>query len=233
MALVRRMTANPVKSLVTVERHKRRRNMATQKRKGKATKRRNPVNPVNPTRRRRRSTRRRTVYARHRNPINPVRRRRRRHTHRRNPVSGGLIMTGFRLALAGAAIGMAQPFIRNFAAPWLGGGPIASAGITFGTSYLLSFATKFIPFTRRYENDILLAGATIAAAQIVSAYVLPALRIGGGANPMMGAPRYRRGMRGIGITTGIPPTIVPPPLPPPGANNGMQGLAMRNGQFGY
>jgi hypothetical protein len=139
-----------------------------------------------------------------------------------------VIAGGFKLAAAGAVIGIFQPFVRSFVGQYVGASPIASAGITLGTAYALSFVAKFIPFTRKYEDDILLAGATIAAAQLISAYVQPYLKIGN--NPLMSGPRYgvRRGMRGIAAVHGIPPQIVPPPLPPQGQ---MNGLAMRPGVY--
>lgn len=209
--------------------------MATRRRKRSTRRRAHPIiNPVNSTRRRRRrATRRRTVYTRHRSPVNPVRHRRRRYGRRHNPVSGSIIWLGAQYALAGLAIGAVQPTVRSFVAPYVGASPIASAGITFGTAWLLSMGARFVPFLKKYENTILVAGATIASAQVISAYAgqfIP--RLGGGAT--MGAPRWRRGMRGIGIATGIPPHVVPPPLPPAnGAGNGMQGIGMRNGAWGY
>ncbi len=208
--------------------------MATRKRR--ATRRRRSVarahNPINPTRRRRtRRTRRAGVFARRRNPINPTRRRRSGRRRHRNPLTGRVVFEGFKLAAAGAVIGIAQPFVRNLVGPYLGTSPIASAGVTLLTGYGLSFIAKFIPFTRKYEDTILLAAATIAGAQVLSAYVQPYLKLGG-SNPLMSAPRgYRRGMRGIGIATGVPPQLVPAPPPPP--TNGMQGMGVRTGAWGY
>jgi hypothetical protein len=175
------------------------------------------------------------VYARR---ANPIRHRRRRHSRRRNPVSGGIITAGFRLAAAGAVIGIAQPFVRSFAASYVGSSPLASAGITFGTAYGLSWLAKFTSFTRKYEHDILLAGATIAAAQLISAYVTPRLGFGGGTmqGPLARRGMYgRNGMRGIAAVSGTPPLIAPPPLPPAAAANaaGMSGIAARPGNWGY
>ena len=207
--------------------------MATRKRR--STKRRrvharraNPVNPVNPVRRRRRSTKRRrsTVYARRRNPVNPVRHRRRhhrRHHRRRNPI-GGLFSRAVPLVLGSAAIGMAAPFTAQLVgrfAPQLLGTPIGAAGTTFATGWGLSALARMFSFTRRWADDVLLAGAILAGGQLFSAYVAPMIpRIGGGGNPTGMGRRF--GMRGIAAVHGVPPQISPPPAP---QNNGMQGVA--------
>lgn len=157
-------------------------------------------------------------------------------------------MTGLRLAGAGAVIGLAQPMVRSFVAPYVGATPIASAGITLGTAWLVSKATSFIPFLKKYENDFLIAGATIAGAQLISAYVSPYLsRV----VPTMSAPRYRRaglgqdgawrgrpwrGQNGIAVVTNQPPLhVLPPPSRQAAANgqaaNGMQGMGMRPGAY--
>lgn len=238
MALVRRRVQNPVQpmlALVNGSTTRRSKNMATRKRRRSTRRRahaRNPINPINPTRRRRSSTRRRrhSVFARRSNPINPTRRR--RHSRRRrNPLTGGLLVKGGRLALAGLAIGFIQPTVRGFVAPYVGTSPLASAGITVGTGWLVAKIASFIPFTKKYEEDILLAGVTLGLGQLAAFYA-PRFGIGGGAS--LSGPRWpRRGMRGIGIATGIPPNVVPPLPPAPAANNGMQGIGMRNGQWGY
>jgi hypothetical protein len=103
-------------------------------------------------------------------------------------------MSAVRLAASGVVIGLATPFVSGFARQYVGASPIANAGITFGTAWLLSMGAKFVPFTRKYENDILLAGATIAAAQLIATYITPRLGLGGSANPMMGSPRRFRRM---------------------------------------
>lgn len=201
--------------------------MATRRRKRRTTRRasarRNPVNPVNPVNpsRRRRSTKRRgrrsAVYARRRNPINPTRRRsRRRFSRRRNPTAG-LIGRAVPLVVSSALIGVSTqyvtPVIARFA-PQIISTPIGVAATTFGTSWLLSQLAGAFAFTRRWKDDVLLAGAVLAGGQLFAAYVAPAIR---------GAGLGRRyGIRGIAAVHGVPPHILPPP--PPQAN-GIRGIA--------
>lgn len=204
--------------------------MATRKRRRRGTRRalarRNPVNPVNPTRRRRatrRRGRRSRVYARRRNPIiNPTRRRRygrRRYGRRRNPI-GGVFGRAVPLVIGSAAIGFTMPFVNQVVvrfAPQVMTTPIGVAATTFGTGWLLSAVAGMFAFTRRWKDDVLLAGAVLAGGQLFTAYVAPALRIGNG----MGRRGY--GMRGIAAVHGVPPQIL---APPPAANgNGMRGIA--------
>lgn len=218
--LVKRRVANPAPSVLALVNKTRRRNMATQKRKKSSTRRRTSTrraaNSVNSTRRRQsKSTRRRST-------VKPVFARRRRSPRRHNPTAG-LAGKAFTLAGAGALIGITQPFVRNFVGPYVGAGPLVAAGVTFGTAWGLSLVAGMIPFTRRWKDDILLAGGTIAAAQLISTYVLPALRIGGGGGSNgMGRYGNRYGIRGIAAVHGVPPHILPPP--PPQAN-GMKGIA--------
>lgn len=240
--LVKRRVVNPAPAvLAIVNKTRRRTNMATKKRKSskrRASARRNPVNPVNPTRRRstKRRGRRRSVYARHhRNPVNPVRRRRRigRRRHR-NPVSG-LLGRAVPLVLGSAAIGVAAPFTAQLVgrfAPQLLGTPIGAAGTTFATGWGLSALAGMFSFTRRWKDDILLAGAVLAGGQLFSAYVAPALRLGGGAaNPTGMGRRNRPGMNGIGAWPAIPQGMAP--LPPAAPNGqGMNGMAALPGYAG-
>lgn len=237
MALVRRRVVNPapaVLALVNGSRTKRGKTMATRKRRSTRrrrvharARRHNPVNPVNPTHRRRRRTSRRrsTVYARRRNPINPVRHRRRigRRRHRRNPVTG-VLGRAVPLVIGSAAIGFATPFVSQFIvrfAPQLITTPVGVAATTFGTGWVLSALAGMFAFTRRWKDDVLLAGAVLAGGQLFSAYVAPAIRLGRGGGQGMGWRGY--GMRGIAAVHGIPPQIMPPP--PPQQQNGMQGMA--------
>jgi hypothetical protein len=237
MALVRRMTANPVRSLVTVTRTKRGKTMATRKRR-RSTKRRavrrtrsrnpvNPVNPVNPARRRRRRSRRSTVYARRRNPINPTRRRRRigRRRSRRNPVTG-VLGRAIPLVIGSAVIGATAPFTAQIVgrfAPQLLGNPIGVAATTFGTGWALSLLAGAFAFTRKWKDDVMLAGAVLAGGQLFTAYVAPMIpRLGGQGGNGMGRRYNRNGMMsGIGVMTGIPPGMA---LAPPVNNSGMQGI---------
>lgn len=206
--------------------------MATKRRRRRGvrrtTARRNPVNPVNPTRRRRatrRRGRRSAVYARRRNPINPARRRRfgRRRSYRRNPASG-LVGRAVPLVIGSAAIGMAAPFVSQVVvrfAPQIMTTPVGVAATTFGTGWALSALARMFQFTRRWADDVLLAGAVLAGGQLFTAYVAPMIPKGLG--------RRGYGMRGIGVMTGIPPHQVLPPPPPNG--NGMQGVGMRPGNY--
>lgn len=213
--------------------------MATRRRKRRGTRRasarRNPVNPVNPVRRRRRRrnpvnpARRRRVYARghRRNPVNPVRRRRRygRRRHR-NPVSG-LFSRAVPLVLGSAAIGMAAPFTAQLVgrfAPQLLGTPIGAAATTFGTGWGLSAIAGMFGFTRKWKDDILLAGAILAGGQLFSAYVAPMIRLGGQRGNGMGRRYPRQGMSGIGVMTSIPPGMAA--LPPVANQQGMQGIGV-------
>ncbi len=213
--------------------------MATRKRR--STKRRvrrarsrnpvNPVNPVNPTRRRRRrSTRRSSVYARRRNPINPTRRRRRigRRRSRRNPVTG-VLGRAIPLVVGSAAIGFTAPFTTQLVsrfAPQLLGTPIGMAGVTFGTGWALSLLAGAFAFTRKWKDDVMLAGAVLAGGQLFSAYVAPMIpRIGGQGGNGMGRRYPGRGMSGIGVMTAIPPGMSALPAAP-GNQNGMQGIGV-------
>lgn len=210
--------------------------MATRKRRRRGTRRasarRNPVNPVNPARRRR-STRRRgrrsSVYARRRNPIiNPTRRRgRRRYSRRRrNPVTG-VVGRAIPLVIGSAAVGFATPFVSQFVvrfAPQIATTPVGVAATTFGTGWALSALARMFAFTRRWADDVLLAGAVLAGGQLFTAYVAPAIRLGNG-----GMGRRGYGMRGIGAMPTIPPNILPPPPAPNG--NGMQGVGVRPGMY--
>ena len=226
--------------------------MATRKRK-RSTKRRvharrNPVNPVNPARRhtKRRSTKRR-VYARHRNPINPVRRvrhHRRRHSSRfRNPLgAAGAEILNF--TVAGIAQGIAMPIVGGFAARFLPFGQYNQPIITAGTGWLLSKAFGMMGFTRRFAHASLVFGFAAAAMQVLQPIV--ARTVGGAmapaAAPTMSGwgagyyqPRGRQHMRGIAVTTGIPPTITAPPMAPAAnsATGMMSGMGMRPGNWGY
>lgn len=211
--------------------------MATRKRKARGRRpraRANPINPVNPTRRRttKRRGRRSAVYARRRNPINPTRRRRRsglfgRRRARRNPVTG-VLGRAIPLVIGSALIGTAAPFVTQVVvrfAPQLVTTPAGVAATTFGTGWALSALARMFAFTRRWSDDVLLAGAVLAGGQLFTAYVAPTLRLGNG----MGRRGYGNGMRGIGVMTGIPPQMVLPPPPPSG--NGMQGVGMRPGNY--
>jgi len=226
--------------------------MAAKKRRKAGARRRrtvraNPVNPVNPTRRRRRhSTRRHRrygVFARRRNPINPTRRRhtrRRRHSRRSNPA--GVLGQAFTLAAGGALIGLVQPFVARFVLPYVGASPLTNAGLAFGTGWLLSWAAGMTATTRKWKEDILLAGGVVAAAQLISAYVVPQIRArlapaaapanGGLGGPGWGGNRWRTGLGGIALVTGQPPLIAAAP-PPPAPAGGMNGMAARPGNYGY
>lgn len=227
MALVKRRVVNPPPSVLALVNPKRGRKMATRKRRHTTRRRRRATAAVNPRRRRR------TAVVRHRrstalmttNRRNPSHRR--RHHRRLNPVRASLFAEGTKLAISGALIGFTQPLVRGFVGQWVGSSPIASAAITFGTAYGLSFLSRLTNFTKKLEDPLLLSGATIAVAQLISSYVLPLLRPATTANNTMSG-RYGPGMRGIAaVPSTNPPGYAPlPPMPPPqAAANGMQGIA--------
>lgn len=142
-------------------------------------------------------------------------------------MTGSVISLGIQYAAAGAVIGVAQPFVRSLVGGFVGSSPIANAGITFGTAWGLSKLTGVFNATKRYENAFLIAGATIASAQLISTYVLPYLRLGGGsANPTgtMSGPYWSRGrrMRGIAaVPSTQPPGLAAAPPPPPASMHGI------------
>lgn len=98
---------------------------------------------------------------------------RRRGGRRRNPISTGTVAEGFKLAGSGVLIGFAQPWVRGLVGRFLPTGPIASAGVTLGTAYGLSWLSKMTGYTRTLERPLQLAGWTIVGAQVISTYVLP------------------------------------------------------------
>jgi hypothetical protein len=240
--LVKRRVVNPtppILALVNGSRTKRGKAMATRKRRRStkrrriSAKRRNPVNPVNPARRRRRRSRRSTVYARRRNPINPTRRRRRigRRRARRNPVTG-VLGRAIPLVIGSAVIGATAPFTAQIVgrfAPQLLGNPIGVAATTFGTGWALSLLAGAFAFTRKWKDDVMLAGAVLAGGQLFTAYVAPMIpRLGGGQGGNGMGRRYPgRGMSGIGVMTGIPPGMAA--LPPMTNNQSMQGIGVMTG----
>lgn len=247
--LVRRRVVNPAPSVLALVNPRRRKTkMATRKRK-RSTKRRTvrarAHNPVNPTRRRRRSSTRRrhgvTVHARRRNPINPTRRRRRigRRRHHRNPFGGSGEVIDF--AGAGIALGLFQPFVARFAGPYAGAlGQFGGPALTALSGWGLSKIFEMFGFTRRFAKPARILGYSTAVIQIVQPLVSRALAgVGAPANPMMsgwgnGAQSgWRRPMRGIGVTTGIPPMITPPPMPQGNNQQGMSGMGVRPGNFAY
>jgi hypothetical protein len=242
MALVRRTMVNPTPPILALvnPRKKRGKSMATRKRRSSKRRvhRARAHNPVNPTRRRKTSTRRRrhSVFARTRrhNPVNPTHRRRRRTGRRRhsfrNPLRGaGSEILNF--AGAGIGLGLFQPLVSRFAGPYVAGlGQYAAPALTAGSGWLLSKVLEQFSFTRRFAHPALVLGFSTAVIQIVQPIVSRTLAGAGGgmAGPYSG---YRpRGMAGIGMATGVPPMITPPPLPPPQAQ-GMSGMAMRPGVY--
>lgn len=250
MALVRRMVANPVRSAVTITPIKRRKHMATRKRKrstkGRVVHRTRSHNPINPARRHtKRRGRRSTVYARRRNPINPTHHRRRhvRHRRHRNPLTGaGSEIINY--TVAGLAQGMAMPIVGGFVGRFLPFGAFNQPIITAGTGWLLSKAFGMFGFTRRFSHPALVFGFAAAAMQVLQPIV--ARTIGGGApaNPTMagwGNGYYRRGMpmrgpapmRGIGVITDIPPRITAPPPAMNDRRGMMSGMGMRPGTYQY
>lgn len=193
-------------------------------------KKRNPVNPVNPAKRRKASTRRTYSKARRTTSRRTGRKRyARRRSYLGNPV--GVLGQAFTLAGAGAAIGLLQPFIGRFVTPYIGVSPLSTAGLAFGTGWILSMAAGLTSFTRRFKNDILLAGGVVAAAQLISAYVVPALRLRMAPPPAQnGNGMGRRFYNGMGGIAAIPGTFPGPmlnmgPVPTGAPGQGMQGMA--------
>lgn len=214
--------------------------MAATKRR-RSTKRRT-VRASNPKRRtrksttvaRRRSTRRNSFFSRTRRRSNPVARRRgvRRRGRRRNPIGGGVIGEGFKLAIAGMAIGAGQKYVRQLIGGFLPAGPIANGVVTLGTGYGLGWLAGLVPinFVKGLKRPLELSGWALFGAQVITSYLLPALSsVTGGAGMSGWNAGYRRGPRGIGVVTDVPPYIVSPQqaavAPPPPSANGMQGFA--------
>lgn len=226
MTLVRRRVVNPTPAILELvnPKNERGKSMATRKRRRRGTRRasarRNPVNPVNPTRRRR-STRRRgrrsTVYARRRNPINPTRRRRRlfgRSRRRRNPmIPGGEI---FNYSIAGLAQGIFMPILNNAVGRLLPFGQYNGPALSAGTGWVLSMVFNLFGATRRFSRPALILGLSTAVIQIASPIVGRVM-----AGTGLGR-RYGNGMRGIAAVHGVPPHLLPPPPP---QNGGMRGIA--------
>jgi hypothetical protein len=132
-------------------------------------------------------------------------------------------------ALIGASTQFVAPVVARFA-PQLVATPIGIAATTFGTGWALSMVARAFAFTRKWADDVMLAGAVLAGGQLFSAYVapmVPGLRGNGGNG--LGRRYYRNGLNGIGVMTPIP---TGPMLPPAPANqNGMQGVGMRPGTW--
>lgn len=200
-------------------------------------------NPINPTRRRRvrRHHRHHSVFARSRNPI---RRHvhRRRHHRRRNPlgVTGSEIIN---FAVGGIGLGIAQPLVNRLIGGLLPLGQFNAPVITAVTGWGLGKLFEMIGATKRFAQPTVILGISTAVIQIVQPFISRALA---GVTTTAAAPApgmqgpwtgYRpRGMAGIGLTTGVPPLIVPPPPAPPHANGaqpGMHGLGMRPGMWGH
>ncbi len=193
-------------------------------------KKRNPVNPVNPVKRRKATTRRTYSKARRTSSKGGRKRYARRRRYLGNPA--GVLGQAFTLAGAGAAIGLLQPFIGRFVTPYIGVSPISTAGLAFGTGWLLSMAAGLTSFTRRFKNDILLAGGVVAAAQLISAYVVPALRLRMAPPPPQNGMGWRRGWNGMNGIAAIPGTFPGPmlnmgggPVPNGVPVQGMNGMA--------
>ena len=214
--------------------------MATKRRRKASSKRRvhraAPRKASNPRKHTRRRSPRRVVHARrhHAPRVHNRRRGRRRH---RNPIgAAGSEILNF--TVAGIAQGIAMPIVSGFAGRFLPFGQYNTPIITAGTGWLLSKAFGMFGFTRRFSHASLIFGFAAAAMQVLQPIV--ARTVGGApAAPTMSGwgagyfqPRGR--MRGIAVTTGIPPTITPPPTLP--AQNGaptMSGMGMRPGVYGY
>ncbi|OQB32222.1 MAG: hypothetical protein BWY07_01981 [Candidatus Hydrogenedentes bacterium ADurb.Bin170] len=124
---------------------------------------------------------------------------------KRNPFNTGIVAEGAKLAVSGAVIGFAQPWVRSIVGRFLPSGKIADAGVTLATSYGLAALAKFTPYTRNWERSIQLAGWSIVAAQVVSSFVVPwASQVANSLNlsGASGLGRMRR--RGMGDLVSLP-----------------------------
>lgn len=245
----------------------RRRRRNTRRRRTYASRRRVTANP----RRRRHHVRRHRRYTasnRSYRRRNPVRHHRRRYHHRRrNPIDvSGAKITDF--VVGGITLSIAQPIASKFlggilsgVAPTLGqfSGPIitAATGWAVGKLFHMSSATK------RFSGPVEILGYSTAIIQLIQPFISNLLG-GTGLAPAapppapmmsgwpqgysgwtrgrMGAMRRRPHMRGIGVVTGIPPTITAPPIPPSAAAAAgnaatapasMHGFAMRPGVWAH
>src|SRR5262245_8816491 len=226
--LVRRRVVNPAPSILALVNPRRRKRMATRKRR-RSTKRRvhraRAHNPVNPTRRRRAThhrRRRHSVFARRRrtsmNPVHHRRRRIGRRRHHRNPLRGA---SGEILSYAGAGIGLGlfQPIVQRFVGPYAGAlGQFGGPALTALSGWGLSKIFEMFGFTRRFAHPALVLGFSTAVIQLVQPIVSRTLAGAGRGGGMAG---YRRnGMGGIGVWPGVPPGV-PLMAPAPPMANGM------------
>lgn len=144
-----------------------------------------------------------------------------------------MIGEGFKLAIAGMAIGAGQKYVRQLIGGFLPAGPIANGAVTLGTGYGLGWLAGLVPvsFVRDLKKPLQLSGWALFGAQVITSYLLPALSSVTGGGGMSGwSGGYRRGPRGIGVVTDVPPYVVAPAAaavaaPPPNSGNGMQGFA--------
>jgi hypothetical protein len=226
--MVRRRVQNPGPSVLALVNPRRRKKMAATKRRRKSTRGRRRTASVTARKnlslfkpKRRRSRRR----------ANPVARGRRRYSagrRRRNPVfGGGVFGEAVNFAIAGFAIGAAQPIIQPVLSRFL---PLGTLSVPVGsavTGFALGWLSGMTRFTAGFKRPLQVMGIAVG----VTALAGPLVRqfLGSGSAGMNG----RRGMNGIAAVHGIPPQIVPPPLPPAQAQNGVNGLAMRPGQYAY
>ena len=219
--MVTRKVANPAPSVLALVNPKRRKNMATKRRK-RSTKRR----AVHHTAARKTATRRTRAHSnpprhhrvharRHHSPM-------RHHRRRRNPSAAGGEILNF--TVAGIGLGIATPIVGGFVGRFLPFGQYNAPILSFGTGWLLSKAFGMFGFTRRFSHASFVFGAATAAMQVLQPIVARTL-VGAAPQPStMSGPGWRRmGMRGIAAVHGIPPEIMPPPMPPP--HGGMAGVA--------
>lgn len=242
--MVARKVANPAPAMLALVNPKKRgRKMATKKRRTRrkvARVRSHSTVARRHTARRhtaKRRTSRRRVYASRSNPVH--RRRRNRVHHRRrhvNPLRGaGGEIANF--TVAGLSLGMAQPILTRFVGGMLPFGQYNAPILSAGTGWVLSKVFEMFSFTRRFAHPTMVFGFATAAMQVLQPIVRGAIGAGGGGSPMQGwgGGQYgnwsRRPMRGLGVTTNIPPVTRQVPAMPPQANGGMNGLGMRPGQY--
>lgn len=190
----------------------------------------------------------------------------RRHHYRRNPaglgVSGSVILN---YAGAGIGLSIAQPIVNRLIGGILPLGQYNGPAITAITGWGLGHLFNMLPDPiKRLSQPAMILGLSTAVIQIVQPFVsnlisgattmaappAPPTMSGwpqgysgwtrGRIGAMRRHPMGRRMMRGIGVTTGIPPTITAPPAPPApvapsqqGSTGSMHGIGVRPGVWAY
>jgi hypothetical protein len=137
---------------------------------------------------------------------------------------------------AGAALGVGfiKPIVTKYAGGYLPFGAYNGPIITAGSGWLTGKLFEMIPvnFVKKMAHPAMIVGLGAAIIELVNPYIRGVL--GAAQAPLLSGPR--RMVRGIGMTTGIPPRIVPLPAPAaagPAVSGGMQGFGMRPGTYAF